>query len=47
MRRVRLAAPIRHAPLHTLSIAHVDCDAFYTTSKNAGVPILPIARYCQ
>jgi len=40
MRRVRLAAPIRHVTLHTLSIAHVDCDAFYATVEKRGRPDL-------
>src|SRR5262249_37336406 len=40
MRRLRLAAPIRHATLHTLSIAHVDRAAFFATVEKRGRPDL-------
>ena len=29
---------VRHAQLNALSIAHVDCDAFYATIENATIP---------
>jgi len=32
---VRSPRLIRHAELDTLTIAHVDCDAFYATIENA------------
>jgi hypothetical protein len=33
---------VRHATLHTLSIAHVDCDAFYATVEKCGRPADPV-----
>src|SRR5215472_971915 len=45
MRPVQLAAPIGHATLHTLSIARSIATPFTPRSKNAGIPILPLARY--
>src|SRR5215467_10305058 len=45
MRPVQFAAPIRHATLHTLSIAHSIATPFTPRSKSAGIPILPLARY--
>ena len=33
-------SPRQSATLHTLSIAHVDCDAFYATVEKRGRPDL-------
>jgi len=34
----------RHAELNSLSIAHIDCDAFYASVEKATTPLSPICR---
>src|SRR5215471_11038793 len=35
---------VAHRELAALSVAHVDCDAFYATVENGAGPSWPIAR---